>query len=127
MKHADRKFDEALEAFGDLPDAPRSYQLTETESALFAESGVWEPMTSEERARFQIAQRLLCMPFGVFHQAVEDTLGRSVTTYGFGVNADGLRAELLDGAEPPSIGEILGMLRDATRDATPDAPTVVNT
>jgi hypothetical protein len=34
------------------------------------------------------------MPFDVFHEAVEKTIGRPVFTHEFGVNANGIRAEI---------------------------------
>jgi hypothetical protein len=84
--------------------------VTKDEALALADSGFWEHLSHEERARFQIAEERLCMPFGVFHEAVEKTLGRSVFTHEFGLNHDGLKAEILDGAEPPTMDEIIGLL-----------------
>jgi len=53
-------------------------QLTEKEAIAFGEDKQWEPMTFRKRAEFQMLQDLLCMPFGVFHEAMEKTLGRPV-------------------------------------------------
>jgi hypothetical protein len=74
------------------------------------ESRFWEDLTLAQRARFQINEPLLCMPFAVFHEAVEKTLGRPVFTHEFGLNWDGLKAELNGEVGPPTLEEILGML-----------------
>lgn len=43
----------------------------------------WETWTHEEIAWFQSYNTRLCMPFGVFHTAVEKTLNRPVWTHEF--------------------------------------------
>jgi hypothetical protein len=58
-------------------------QLTKKEAIEFGKSKKWESMTHTEIAKFQIQQELLCIPFGVFHEAVEKTLGRPVWTHEF--------------------------------------------
>lgn len=69
-------------------------QLTKEQAIEFHENKKWEQMTETERALFQLNQEKLCMPFDVFHKAVESTLKRPVFTHEFGVNMDGLRAEI---------------------------------
>jgi len=59
-------------------------QLTEKEAIEFANSKKWKSMTYLEKASFQINQECLCMPFGVFQEAVEKTLDRSVWTHELG-------------------------------------------
>lgn len=90
-------------------------QLTKEQAIAFAESKAWERMGHRARAKFQMAQDLLCMPFGVFHESVEKALGRPVFTHEFGLNRDGLLAELNDGAEPPSLREIIEMIPEEKR------------
>ena len=85
-------------------------QLTKEQAIEFSEAKMWESMTLRERAEFQIQQQLLCMPFDKFHEAVEKTVGRPVFTHEFGVNVDGLKEEIFNGAPPPSFSEILEML-----------------
>ncbi len=72
-------------------------QLTKEQAIEFAENGAWKEMTFRQRAEFQMLQRLLCMPFDIFHGAVEKTLGRPVYTHEFGLNRDGLIAEIFEG------------------------------
>lgn len=75
----------------------------------------WEPMTHRERAEFQLWQPLLCMPFPVFHEAVEQALGRPVYTHEFGRNLDGLRAEFLGERTAPSLKEIIDLIPEEKR------------
>lgn len=76
-------------------------EIDKAEATRLFNSKFWEAMTYRERAEFQLGTALLCMPFSVFHEAVEKSLGRPVYTHEFGVNADGLRAELAaTGAAP---------------------------
>lgn len=85
-------------------------QLTTEEAIAFGGAKSWEPMSLAERARFQIVQDKLCMPFSVFHEAVEKTLGRPVWTHEFGLNRDGIKAELLNGGPAPTFDEIMNMI-----------------
>jgi hypothetical protein len=85
-------------------------QLTKEQAIEFAESGAWKEMSLKHRAEFQMLQDKLCMPFDVFHEAVEKTLGRPVYTHEFGLNRDGLMAELFEGKKPPTLQEIIEMI-----------------
>lgn len=53
--------------------------LTERQAIDLYDSGFWESMTEEERVKFQLFEDRLCMPFPVFHAAVEEVLGRPVS------------------------------------------------
>ena len=50
------------------------------------------------------------MPFGVFHEAVEKTLGRPVFTHELGLNLVGLKAELLGLADAPTLEQVIALL-----------------
>lgn len=73
-------------------------RLTEDEAIALSKTGWWKDRTAEEIMRFQMAEERLAMPFGEFHEAVEEALGRPVWTHEF-VDPDRLMAEL-DGDEP---------------------------
>jgi len=60
-----------------------------------SESKFWERMSFKERAQFQINQELLCMPFDVFHEAVEKTVGHPVFTHEFAVRFEELKNEIM--------------------------------
>ena len=58
------------------------------------DSGFWTQLTAREIAEFQIFTERLCIPFDVFHKALEETLGRSVGIHELALSLDGLKAEL---------------------------------
>jgi len=90
-------------------------QLTEEQAIAFGENNLWEELSLEERAKFQMSQEKLCMPFDKFHEAIEKTLGRSVFTHEFGLNPDGIKKELFEGGEPPSLKDIIEMIPEEKR------------
>jgi hypothetical protein len=84
-------------------------QLTKEQAIAFAENKCYEGMTYRQIAEFQIEQDRLCMPFDIFHEAIEKTLGRPVFTHEFAF-ADGLRKELYGEKEPPTFEEICALI-----------------
>jgi hypothetical protein len=85
-------------------------QLSREQAIALHDSNAWQKWDAKTRALFQMEQDCLCMPFGEFHKAVEDALGRPVWTHEFGLNRDGLLAELQGKATAPSFAEIVAML-----------------
>lgn len=90
-------------------------EMSKAAAVELLESKFWESMSYYERAWFQMNTSRLCMPFGVFHEAVEKTLGRPVYTHEFGLNYDGLMAELRGDLAAPSITEIIEMIPEEKR------------
>lgn len=90
-------------------------QLTKAQAIAFAENKCYENMTYRQIAEFQMEQDKLCMPFDVFHEAIEKTLGRPVFTHEFGLNHDGLRKELFGEKVPPTFEEILNLIPQEKR------------
>lgn len=78
-------------------------------------SKFWEPMSYRDRAIFQLWEDKLCMPFNVFHEAMEKALGRPVFTHEFGLNRDGLKKELLGEAPTPSLEDIINLIPEDKR------------
>jgi len=95
-----------------MSDEPQwsELQLSQDEAILFAESKAWEPMTHRQRAEFQLYQHRLCMPFDVFQEAIEKSLGRGVWTHEFALNYAGLQRELRGEVGAPSMQEIVEMI-----------------
>lgn len=81
--------------------------ITKEQAIELAESGWWKDMDARDVATVQLFEPLLCMPFDEFHSAVEKALGRPVFTHEFGLNMDGLRAELMGDKPAPTLQEIL--------------------
>ena len=75
----------------------------------------WKDMSFRDRAVFQMTEKSLCMPFGVFHEAVEKTIGRPVFTHEFGLNWDGLMKEILGEAPHPAITDIMDLIPEDKR------------
>jgi len=90
-------------------------EITKEQAMELAKSGFWEKMSHREIAVFQLLTKRLCMPFDVFHEAMEKTLERPVYTHEFGLNYQGLKDELLFGKPAPTMEEIIGMIPENKR------------
>lgn len=75
--------------------------MTKEEAIKLHDSKFWEPLSFAERAKFQMNEPLLCMPFSVFHEAVEKTVGRPVFTHEFAF--DGIREEVNNALEASHV------------------------
>ena len=84
-------------------------QLTKEQALAFFENKLYEGWTDRQIAEFQIEQDRLCMPFDVFHEAIEKTLGRPVFTHEFAF-CEELRKELYGEKEPPTFEEICALI-----------------
>jgi len=84
-------------------------EITKERAIKLANSEFWEKLTYRERAIFQLSHRLLCMPFSVFHEAVEKALGRPVFTHEF-ARPDLLMEELIGLKEAPTFQDIVDLL-----------------
>lgn len=74
-----------------------------------AKTNWWEGKSAKEIAVFQLFTEELCMPFDLFHKAIEEALGRPVYTHEFGSSGH-LEAELLGEKPAPTTEDIIGML-----------------
>lgn len=90
-------------------------RLSEKQALALADSRFWESMSMRDRAVFQLHEDRLCMPFEVFQEAVEKTLGRPVFTHEFGLNRDGLIKELNGEFPAPTFREILDLIPPENR------------
>lgn len=85
--------------------------LSKTNAVALANSKFYENLTPEQIAIFQLFQSRLCMPFGVFHKAV-DKFVPGVSTIGFGLMVDELQNEVRGSKGPPTLEEILSFMPD---------------
>lgn len=90
-------------------------QLTKDQAIAFAKNKCYEAWDYREIAEFQISQKKMCMPFGIFHEAVEKTLGRPVFTHEFGLNYDGIKEEIFGDKCTPTLDEIIDLIPEAKR------------
>lgn len=84
-------------------------QLTKEQAIAFGENKLYEGMTSRQIAEFQLNQERLCMPFDVFHKAVEEALGRPVWTHEFAF-LENLKQELMGERDAPTFEEIIELI-----------------
>lgn len=89
--------------------------MTKEQAIALSESKFYENMSMREIAEFQIMEDRLCMPFDIFHEAIEKTLGRPVYTHEFGLNREGLKDELFNGKAPPTLEEIINLIPESKR------------
>ena len=89
-------------------------QLTREQAVELGKSGFWAELTAREIAEFQLFTEQLCMPFDVFHKAIEEALGRPVWTHEF-ASAGTLRAELRGDKGQPSLNEIIDLIPEDKR------------
>jgi len=85
-------------------------ELTREQALALYDSGFWQTMTYEERAKFQMLNDRLCMPFDVFAEAITKYLGRPIYTHEYGLNREGLMKEVFKGAPPPTLDEIINLI-----------------
>lgn len=89
--------------------------MTEKQAIELYKSNFWKEMTQKDIAVFQMNEDRLCMPFDVFHKAMEKTLGRPVWTHEFGLNREGLKKELMGESPSPSQEDIINMIPEDKR------------
>ncbi len=89
--------------------------ITREQAVELAESGFWEDMDMRQRAEFQMWARKLSMPFEVFHEAIEKTLGRPVYTHEFGLDWEGLHWELSGERPAPTFEEVIDLIPEDKR------------
>lgn len=70
----------------------------------------WKGLDHRAIAKFQLFTAELSMPFEVFHEAIEKTLGRPVFTHEFGLNYDGIVLEFLGEKDAPTMQEIMDLI-----------------
>lgn len=84
-------------------------QLTKEQAIAFHESQQYSSMDAEQIVRFQLFQKRLCMPFDIFHEAIEKVLKRPVYTHEFAYR-DNLILEYLGEKPTPTLEEIIDLI-----------------
>lgn len=83
--------------------------ITEEEALAKAKTEWWKRCTPREIALTQLEDNRLCMPFNLFHKAVEDALGRPVYTCEF-ADPDLLLKELHGQVPKATLSDVLSKL-----------------
>jgi hypothetical protein len=84
--------------------------MTPQEAIALYDSKFWETMPYADKAKFQLFEDRLCMPFAIYHEAVEKTLGRPVLTHELGLARERLQKELLGDTSTPSLQQLLELI-----------------
>lgn len=84
-------------------------QFTREQAIAFGEAKLYEKMSDREKVELQLFQERLCMPFDVFHEAIEKVLERPVWTHEFAF-VENLQKEFLGEKEPSTLEEILSLI-----------------
>lgn len=85
-------------------------KLTKEQAIKLAKTEWWKECDALTIAKFQLFIDLLCCPFDIFHASLEESIKRPVQTIEFGLFADNLKLELLDGCPSPSFQDLIGLL-----------------
>lgn len=86
------------------------YETTDQRTGYrFFDSKCYETWTPEQIVDFQLFQDRLCMPFDVFHAAIEKVLGRPVFTHEFAFR-DRLIKECRGDRPAPMLDEIISLI-----------------
>lgn len=89
-------------------------QISYDRAVAFYKSEAWKLMSDEEIVKLQLFQKLLCVPFGVYHKATETVLGRPVYTHEFAFR-DSMVKEYLGEKEAPTLQEIMDLIPSEKR------------
>lgn len=84
--------------------------MTRDEAFQLIESRFWEGMSQRGIAIWQMHEDRLCMPFDIFHKALEKTLGRPVFVHELGLNREGIKGELIGEGDAPSLEDIMNLI-----------------
>lgn len=75
----------------------------------YARSKKWKKLSNEEKVKIQLYTKELCMPFDIFHEAMEKVLDRPVFTHEFAFTGN-LQAEFEKRKDRPAFEEIVALL-----------------
>lgn len=84
-------------------------QFTKEQAKIFFDSGVWKDWTDEQIFSLQSNQKLLCVPFSRFNEAIEGVLGRPVWTHEIALDWEDIKKEAAGRREQPTMDEILNL------------------
>ena len=88
-------------------------KFTKAEAIAYADSGAWQDLSDRELVAMQLHHVQCCMPFEVFHGAVERVLGRPVWTHEFAGDGWQRITDEFNGVRgAPSLSEIIGQLTE---------------
>lgn len=87
--------------------------LTKEQALKLYNTQFWKEMTYEQIAKFQLFEERLCMPFDIFHEAIEKTLKRPVWIHELAF--EGIKKEILGEELAPTLEEIMNLIPEDKR------------
>ncbi len=95
----------------------KTYQhsIGKKKAIALSKSEWWKGMTHRDIAGFQLFTSELCLPFSIFHESLEKSLGRPVFTHELGLNFDGIVKEFLGWRGPPTFQQIIELIPEYKR------------
>jgi hypothetical protein len=89
---------------------PMQKSIGRARARALAETKWWLVQTPREIARIQLFTAEQCMPFPLFHRAMELSLRRPIMLHEFGLNVEGLIQEFLGERDAPTLEETLALV-----------------
>jgi hypothetical protein len=89
--------------------------LTKGEACRIYDTKEYENWSDREKVAAMLYGKLVCMPFDVFHAAIERVLDRPVFTHEFGYNFDGIVKEFEGTGKKPNLEEVIEMIPEEKR------------
>ena len=89
--------------------------MTKEQAIELSKTAFWKDLSYEGIVKFQLFEPLLCMPFEVFHEALEKCLNRPVFTHELGLNYEGIKLEFLKEKPAPTLEEIINLIPEDKR------------
>lgn len=83
--------------------------LTEQQAIDLYNSNFWETLSNFDRVQFQLFTERLCMPFDIYHKALEIVLKRAVFIHEL-VISHNLQQEFLGETPPPTLENIINLI-----------------
>lgn len=90
-------------------------ELTKEEAIRIYDTKEYENWNDREKVAAMLYGKLLCMPFDVFHAAIERVLDRPVFTHELGLNYEGIVKEFEGTGKKPTIEEIINLIPEEKR------------
>lgn len=89
-------------------------KITGKQARELYNSEFYKKLSHYDIVKFQLFEPMLCMPFDIFHEAVEKVLKRPVFTHEFAF-IDSLKKEFLGEKTPPTFKEIMDLIPEDKR------------
>lgn len=84
--------------------------MTKEQAIKLNDSKWYEGKSDYDICKFQLFESKLCMPFSIFHEALENCLKRPVYTHELGLNLDGIKKEFLGEKPAPTLQERIDII-----------------